>query len=167
MASDSTRLLIVDDNIDAADSLGILLRLHQFDVQVAYDGASALSAALATTPDAMLVDLGMPQMNGFRLAELIRREESLRKTLLIAVTGYGGGAVEDAVRVAGFDHYVLKPFDLHQLLALLRGARSMLRTYSEERRDLVDEIAEMARRQSEIAAAAEEHLRKNPPNRGR
>src|SRR5262249_17264324 len=122
MISSPMRLLIVDDNIDSADSLGILLRLHQFDVQVAYDGASALSAALATTPDAMLVGLGMRRMDGFRLAEFVRREESLQKTLLVAVTGYGGGAVEEAVRVAGFHHYLLKPVETGQLLDLLRGA---------------------------------------------
>jgi len=162
MESDSLRLLVVDDNHDAADSLGLLLGFHDFNVQVAYDGAAALSAALAVAPDVMLVDLGMPRMDGFRLAELVRREESLQKTLLVAVTGYGGGAIEEAVRVAGFDHYLLKPVDLEHLLNLLRSARSLLRAHTEEQRNLVDELAEMARRQSEIAAAAEEYVRKNP-----
>jgi CheY-like chemotaxis protein len=157
------RVLIVDDNLDAADCLSLLLGLHHFNVQVAYDGASALSAALASPPDAMLVDLGMPRMDGFRLAELVRREHSLRNTLLVAVTGYGGGAIEESVRVAGFDHYLLKPFDICRLLDLLRDARHCLRSHTEERRDLVDEIAEMALRQREIAVAAEDHLRKNRP----
>src|SRR5262245_49296144 len=97
----SLRLLVVDDNHDAADSLGLVLGFY-FDVDVTYDGASALSAALAVPPDAMLVDLSMPHMDGFRLAELVRREQSLQKTLLVAVTGHGGAAVEEAVRVAGF-----------------------------------------------------------------
>jgi CheY-like chemotaxis protein len=163
LESDPIRLLVVDDNHDAADSLGFLLRSYHFDAQVAYDGISALSAALTVPPDAMLVDLRMPEMDGFRLAEFVRREESLRKTLLIAVTGLAGPAVEQAVRDAGFDHYLLKPVPIGQLLSLLRGARSLLRAHGEERRDLVDEIAEMARRQSEIAAAAEAHLRKYPP----
>jgi CheY-like chemotaxis protein len=164
MESNSLRVLVVDDYHDAADSLSQVLGLHdEFTVQVAYDGTSALSAALALPPDAMLVDLGMTGMNGFQLAELVRREESLRKTLLVAVTGYGGGAVREAVRVAGFDYYLLKPFDVNSLLAVLRSARSLLGTHTEERRDLVDEIAELARRQSEIAAAAAEHLRKNRP----
>jgi CheY-like chemotaxis protein len=140
-----TRLLVVDDNHDAADSLGL----------------SALSAALSLPPDAMLVDLRMPGMDGFRLAEFVRREESLRKTLLIAVTGLAGPAIERPVWAAGFDHYLLKPVTVYQILDLLRGARSLLRGHTEDRRELVDEIAEMARRQSEIAAAAENHLRKN------
>jgi DNA-binding response OmpR family regulator len=163
---DQSRLLVVDDDHDSADSLRLLLGLHHFDVQVAYDGVSALSAALAAPPDAMLVDLSMPRMDGFRLAELVRREQSLQNTLLVAVTGHGGNAIEEAVRVAGFDYYLLKPFDICRLLDLLRGARSFLRAHTEEHRNLVDEIAEIARRQSEIAAAAYAHLRKYPPPSG-
>jgi CheY-like chemotaxis protein len=158
---DQSRVLIVDDNADAADCLSLLLGLHRFNVQVAYNGASALSAALAAPPDAMLVDLGMPLMDGFRLAELVRCEESLRETLLVAVTGYGGGQVQEAVRVAGFDHYLLKPVEINQLLNVLPSARSLLRMYTEEQRNLTDEIKEMARRQSEITAAAKHYLRKN------
>ena len=160
---DQSRLLVVDDNHDAADSLGLVLNLHHFDVHAAYDGVSALSAALAAPPDAMLVDLSMPRMDGFRLAELVRREQSLRHTLLVAVTGYGGGQVQEAVRVAGFDHYLLKPVEINQLLNVLRSARSLLRMCTEEQRNLTDEIAKMARRQTEIAAAAQDYLRKNRP----
>jgi YesN/AraC family two-component response regulator len=109
----------------------------------------------------MLVDLGMPGMDGFRLAEFVRREESLQRTLLVAVTGYAGAAVEEEAQAAGFDHYLLKPVAIHQLLDLLRSARSVLRSHTEEHRDLVDDIAAMARRQSQTAVEAQEYLRKN------
>jgi CheY-like chemotaxis protein len=129
--TDQCRFLIVDDDHDAADSLGLVLGSYDFDAQVVYDGVSALSAALSSPPDVMLVDLGMRGMDGIRLAEFVRREESLQKTLLVAVTGYASAAVEEAARAAGFDHYLLKPVPIGRILGLIRSTASLLKQRTE------------------------------------
>ena len=119
MIATSLRLLVADDNYDAADSLGMVLRLHHHEVDVTYDGRAALRAALAAPPDAMLIDIAMPHIDGLRLARLLRQEPTLDETILIAITGHGGDRINRLARLAGFDHFLLKPFDVEELLALL------------------------------------------------
>jgi CheY-like chemotaxis protein/anti-sigma regulatory factor (Ser/Thr protein kinase) len=85
----SARVLIVEDNADAAGSLMMLLQLLGLHVQVATDGLSAIAAARTFSPDVMLIDIGLPQMSGYDLAAQIRRDEQLRHTTLVALTGYG------------------------------------------------------------------------------
>jgi two-component system CheB/CheR fusion protein len=158
--ADPLRVLVVDDNLDQADSLGMLLQFQRdIDVRVAYNGSAALQTALDFVPDVMLLDLAMPRVDGFHLAQLVREQKALSETILIALTGYAGDTFEETARTAGFTHYLLKPVDTRQLLALLRGARGQLHKNVEERRELVDDIAAMARRQSERAAEAAKHLR--------
>jgi DNA-binding response OmpR family regulator len=119
MIATSLRLLVADDNRDAADTLGMVLRLHNYEVDVTYDGRSALRAALAAPPDVMLIDIAMPHIDGLHLARLIRQESALDETILIAVTGHTSDRIKRLTRLAGFDHFLLKPFDVEKLLALL------------------------------------------------
>lgn len=112
-----TRLLIVDDNEDGADTLGIALRASGFDVDVAYDGPSALSLATARPPHIALIDLGLPVMDGIELA---RRLRALRAdTTLVAITGYAQREDQERTRAAGFAQHLRKPVDLGELFALL------------------------------------------------
>ncbi|WP_250470157.1 MULTISPECIES: ATP-binding protein [unclassified Caballeronia] len=118
----SGRVLIVDDNHDAADSLGLLCEAEQHDVTVVYDSHSAIQAAELRQFDAALLDIGLPDMDGYQLAGQIRKKGEV-KPVLIAVTGYG--QEEDRLRTtaAGFDHHLVKPVDIDRLLKLLDAAR--------------------------------------------
>lgn len=113
------RVLVVDDNHDAADSLGILLRKLGTDVRVVHDGEAALAALETYRPAVVLLDLGMPGMDGFEVARRIREHPEFRDVLLIALTGWG--QVEDRFRTqhAGFDHHLTKPADLRVLQEIL------------------------------------------------
>jgi CheY-like chemotaxis protein len=121
------RILVVDDNEDAATSLELLLKLTAHDVRTAHDGEEALQLAAADRPDVVLLDIGMPKLNGYRVAEQIRREEWGRSMSLIALTGWGQVADRERSKAAGFDHHLTKPVDpeqLRRLLADVRPARS-------------------------------------------
>lgn len=104
------RLLIVDDCHDAADSLAMLTQIWGYDAVAVYDGASALDRMPVELPDVMLVDLGMPGVDGNRVAREVRSRGASRPTL-VAVSGYGDLAHRRAATEAGFDHYILKPID--------------------------------------------------------
>ncbi len=111
------QVLVVDDNPDAADSLGVLLRQWGYDAEIFYDGQAALARAQAAPPQCMLVDIGLPKLNGYEIARKIRARPELADTKLIAVTAYKD---EPAARRAGFDYYFAKPADLNKLAQLLR-----------------------------------------------
>ena len=120
---DSGRLrhiLIVDDNIDAADSLAEYLKALDHTVHVAYDGRSALHEASLLRPDTVILDIGMPDMNGYQVAQLLRSEVGLVSSTLIAVSGYAQESDRMASHAAGFDHHFAKPLDIPRLMALLR-----------------------------------------------
>jgi PAS domain S-box-containing protein len=116
----SSRVLVVDDNIDAADSLGMLLRLEGQDVSVLYDGSSALAHAEADPPSVAFVDLGMPKMDGYELARRFRKNPKLQNVVLIALTGWGQPDDRQRTREAGFDLHVVKPVDAEALRNLMR-----------------------------------------------
>lgn len=119
------RILVVDDNFDAADSLAILLKMWGHEVQVAYDGASALQTALSYLPAVILLDIALPKIDGFQLARRFRQEAELKEAVLIAVTGYG----DEGHRVqweGAFDHYLIKPVETDHLQALLTTLRRVL-----------------------------------------
>jgi PAS domain S-box-containing protein len=123
---DSLRILVVDDNVDTADSLALLLRLHGHEVHTAHNGAAALETAQAEHPDVILLDIGLPKLDGYQVAESLRRHEALRDSLLVAVTGYGYEADRQRAKKAGFDHHFVKPVDpqaLEQLLSMRRSHR--------------------------------------------
>jgi PAS domain S-box-containing protein len=117
--SSRCRILIVDDNVDAAESLARLLHRAGNDVVTAHDGRAALQTAASSRPDLMLVDLGMPGMSGYDVARRIRQEPELAETCLVAVTGWGQPEDWARARDAGFDHHLVKPVDFGTLRSLL------------------------------------------------
>jgi CheY-like chemotaxis protein/two-component sensor histidine kinase len=119
----SCRVLVVDDNVDSAESLAMLATGWGHAVEVAHDGPAALEAARRQQPDLVLLDIGLPGMDGYEVARQLRRMGELKETLLIAMTGYG--QAEDRLRsqAAGFQHHLVKPVDTEALRTLL-GERS-------------------------------------------
>ena len=116
----SLRVLVVDDCPDMRSTLRILLRLWGHEVREAGDGPAALELADTFRPEAVLLNIGLPLLDGYEVARRLRRLPGLADVLLIAITGYGGDATRAACRSAGFDHYLLKPFDPADLERLLR-----------------------------------------------
>ncbi len=112
------RLLIVDDNQDSANSLAMLLRLMGNEVHTAYDGLEAVAVATTFRPDVMLLDLGLPKLNGYDVARRIRVEHEGR-VVLIALTGWGQEDDRRRSKEAGFNHHLTKPVDISALRALL------------------------------------------------
>lgn len=125
--SSGNRLLVVDDNRDAALSLAMLLRLQGHDVRVAHDGRSAIETAAAYLPDMVFLDLGMPEMDGYEVARRLRKLAGLEKTWLTALTGWGQQEDRRRTTAVGFDHHLVKPLEaktLEQLLAQLKQSKS-------------------------------------------
>lgn len=116
------RILVVDDNEDAASSLGHLLRLTAHDVRTAHDGEQALQLAAADHPDVVLLDIGIPKLNGYAVAERIREQPWGKTMSLIALTGWGQPVDRERSRAAGFDHHLTKPVDHQHLARLLADA---------------------------------------------
>ena len=115
----SLRLLVVDDNVDAAESAAMLLRIAGHQVHLAHTGPNALEAALGYHPDVVLLDIGLPEMNGYEVASRLRQHAESRDMALIAVSGYGHESDRDRSEQAGFDHYMVKPIDWPKLEELL------------------------------------------------
>jgi CheY-like chemotaxis protein len=113
------RVLIVDDNRDAADSLNLLLASMGQNVYVAYDGQSAIAAAKTFKPDVVLLDIGMPQMSGYEVARALRADASAANAALVAVTGWGQEADRERAKEAGFTHHFVKPISEEALRAIL------------------------------------------------
>ena len=109
------RLLVVDDNKDAASSLAILLRLHGHEVRVVHDGAAALAAADSYRPEMIFLDIGMPGMDGYEVARRLRRRPGSDSVVLAALTGWGQLADRQRSKDAGIDHHLVKPVDSQAL----------------------------------------------------
>jgi two-component system CheB/CheR fusion protein len=118
-AAQLRRVLVVDDNVDTAESLAMLLRLKGHDVQVAYDGPAALDAARAFHPEAVLLDIGLPGLDGYQVAARLRRRRRTAGSLLVALTGYGQEDDQRRAEHAGFDHHLTKPVDPQVIYDLL------------------------------------------------
>jgi DNA-binding response OmpR family regulator len=116
------RVLVVEDNVDAAETLADLLRIWGYEVEVVHDGQAAVEAAPRFRPRAVLLDIGLPRMNGYEVARWLRRRPDLDGVQLIAVTGYGQESDRARGREAGFDHHLVKPVDLEVLRRLLPEA---------------------------------------------
>ena len=112
-------VLVADDNVDAAETLAAFLELDGYRVHLAHDGLEALELAKRIEPVACFLDIGMPKMNGYEVAEQLRQLESASRPLLVAITGWG--QAEDARRAldAGFDVHMTKPVDLSQISRVL------------------------------------------------
>ena len=117
------RVMVVDDNRDAADSLGVLLRALGAETWVAYGGAEALDVAAQWQPQVAILDVGMPGMDGCELARRLRADPRNEDLLLVALTGWGQPADRERIAAAGFAHHFLKPLDVAQLAAAVRARR--------------------------------------------
>ncbi len=115
------RVLVVDDNEDLARALARLLELSGHQVRVAYDGPSGFDQAREWLPDFILLDVGLPGMDGFQVASLLRQNEDTRHAVIIAISGYGLEEDRLGSQQAGFDHYLIKPIDTDELAKILRG----------------------------------------------
>jgi len=122
-ATVSHRILIADDNADSAESMGMLLRLMGNDVRIANDGLEAVEQAESFQPDIVLMDIGMPRLDGYEAARRIRNQDWSRDTLLVAVTGWGPSDDDEEATAAGFDHHFTKPLDPAELRRLVNAVR--------------------------------------------
>ncbi|HEX3869584.1 MAG TPA: response regulator [Pirellulales bacterium] len=117
----SRRILVVDDSKDSANSLGRLLRLLGNEVQSAYEGSEAIKVADAFRPDVMILDIGLPKLNGYEVCRRIRRQPWGREIMMVAMTGWGQDEDRRRSREAGFDHHLVKPIELASLEGLMAG----------------------------------------------
>jgi two-component system CheB/CheR fusion protein len=113
------RILVVDDNRDAADSLALLLGLQGHEVRTCYDGLAAVEGVRSFRPDVALLDIGLPGLSGHEAARRIRADETGRTTTLVAITGWGQEEDRRRSASAGFDHHITKPVQLKEINALL------------------------------------------------
>ena len=115
-------LLVIEDSKDVADSIARFLRVGVgHDVRVAYDGLSGIRMAVAEVPEAVVCDIGMPRLDGLKVAEELA--ELTPRPLLIAVTGFSGAYPEEQAKAAGFDFYLVKPADPFAIDALIQNRR--------------------------------------------
>jgi PAS domain S-box-containing protein len=105
------RVLVVDDNVDAAQSIAMILKLGGYDVHCVHDGPSALKAAQAYRPDVVVLDIGLPGMSGYEVAQRLREQPEFKRIPLVAVTGYGQDEDRRLSKEAGIDHHLTKPVD--------------------------------------------------------
>lgn len=113
------RILLVDDNEDANDSMAALLELLDYDVRTVTDGASALTMTATFKPHLVLSDIGLPGMDGYQLAPALREVAGPHKIIIAAATGYGHANDRTRALAAGFDHHLVKPLDADALLAFV------------------------------------------------
>jgi CheY-like chemotaxis protein len=113
------RLLIVDDNRDGVESMAILFELEGHVTDIAFSGPEALARASAFLPDAVLLDIGLPGMDGYEVARQLRADPRFSKILLLALTGWGRDDDKEKARSAGFDAHLTKPVDIEAVKALL------------------------------------------------
>ncbi len=113
------RVLVVDDNVDACESIALILGLVGYEAKCVHDGRSVLQVALDWRPDAIVLDIGLPGLSGYEVARQLRAHEELRGVLLVAMTGYGQQADRKRAQEAGFDRHATKPVDPQQLQDML------------------------------------------------
>jgi CheY-like chemotaxis protein len=133
------RVLVADDNHDGADSLALLVQLWGHRPVVAYDGATALAKALDAPPDAALVDIEMPGLDGCEVARRLRQAPRLGKALLVALTGHAREEDRRRCLEAGFDHFIVKPYEPTELEQLLARAAAVIA----QSRELVDGVKQI------------------------
>jgi CheY-like chemotaxis protein len=113
------RILVVDDNQDSADSLGMLMKLLGNDVRIVNDGLAAVAVANEFEPQVVLLDIGLPTLNGYEAARKFRKQPWGAKAVLVAVTGWGEAVDRQKSKKAGFDHHLVKPVEPDVLTTLL------------------------------------------------
>ncbi|TWO71996.1 response regulator [Caenimonas sedimenti] len=127
VAHTASRILVVDDLAASAETLMTLLEMEGFKVRMAHEGADALKIAREFRPDVVLLDIGLPGMNGFEVARGLRAQEESRDALLIALTGYGEAESRTRSAEAGFDFHMVKPADVNLLLSMIADPRQARR----------------------------------------
>ncbi len=122
-AATSLRILVVDDNIDAADVLTMVLSDEGQHVRTAYDGREALDAASRERPDLVFLDIGLPKLDGYEVARLMRADPALKDTYIVALTAYGSPADKIRALEGGIDMHVTKPIEPPTIRAVFELAR--------------------------------------------
>jgi PAS domain S-box-containing protein len=131
------RVLVADDNVDAAQTLAMILQMSGFEVAVASSGREALEMARRDQPEALILDIGMPELNGYEVARHVRQERWGQEVLLIALTGWGQPDDKEKARAAGFDHHLTKPVDLDMVERLLAAySQRLTRSAAEQQRGI-------------------------------
>jgi CheY-like chemotaxis protein len=120
------RILVVDDNVDAAEGFAVFFRLEGHEVKVAADGREALACVEVFAPEVALIDIGLPGMSGYELAERLYENGGRGPSLMIAVTGYGQQEDQARARAAGFHHHFVKPADPVDIQAVIAAHRDRL-----------------------------------------
>jgi len=120
------QVLVVDDNKDAADSLGMLVRLGGHEAHVVYSGQLAILKAEKQTPDVVLLDIGLPRMDGYQVVQWLRNRPDTKDALIIAITGFDRTSDRERSKEAGFDLHLVKPVDSEKLVRLLNGDPALL-----------------------------------------
>jgi len=130
-AAAEQRVLIVDDNIDAADALALLLRISGYQTMTAHDGHEGLQASRTFEPHVVFLDIGLPGMNGYDVARRLRADEQTRAAYLVALTGWGSEEDRQRSSDAGFDLHLTKPVELQTLARVLQQSVSSLHSTQE------------------------------------
>lgn len=138
------RILVVEDHDDTAASLSMLLRLNGYEVEVAVDGPSALEAVKDSSPDVVLLDIGLPKMNGWLVAKQIREQDVWKRPLLVAVTGYGTQADRLRSQEAGIDLHLVKPVEPGALEDLLKRFEGIVIDTPESRCGVMHSVSSAA-----------------------
>ena len=133
VAGTRCRVLVVDDNHDAAEAAAVFLSLAGHEVKAVGDGLEALASAPVFAPDVVVLDIGLPGMDGYEVARRLRLVPETRASLLVALTGYGQQGDRERAERAGFDHHLTKPAEPNELLALIENWRNALGASSEAR----------------------------------
>ena len=134
---DRRRILVVDDSTDAAQSLALLLELAGHDVRVAHDGLETLAVASEFEPEVVLLDLGMPKMDGYETARRLRNESWGQQVMLVALTGWGQQRDRERTAEAGFDLHLVKPiaeFELFQAIGAMHSNKPSISKASQAQR---------------------------------
>jgi CheY-like chemotaxis protein len=134
-STEALRILVVDDNVDAAETLALYLERIGYTVRLAHDGARALRVAEELRPHVVLLDLGLPQLDGYEVALAIRAERWGKDVLICAITAWGRPSDHDISRIAGIDHHLLKPVDPQLLVTLIQEARAKATAKTPRNRD--------------------------------
>jgi CheY-like chemotaxis protein len=127
----SRRVLVVDDNVDSLESMEVLLQIWGHEVRTAGDGPAALAAAAKYRPEVVLLDIGLPGMSGYEVAQRLREIPGLARTTLVAVTGYGQESDRRRTREAGFNRHLVKPVEpahLQEILAAVPASQQVPQT---------------------------------------
>jgi two-component system, OmpR family, response regulator len=151
------RVLIVDDNRDAANSLAVLARLWGCEVRAVYDGEAGLETARAFQPDCLLLDIALPRMDGYTLARRIRQQPELRRAKLVALSAYSSEEHRQRVQEAGFDHALVKPADPTELEGLLKMLKQAIKL-AERTEALAQQNIELARETKTLLTEVKEEI---------